>query len=77
METHMTLSQCLRCLLQGPPEPDDTAANGAQALALMAYRTALKGNDKYFKLIHDFTENEGPADGAVEFCFGKVSELEQ
>ena len=69
METNNSITQSLKALLSGPAAPDLEPENGAQALALTAYRAALKGNDKYFKLIRDMTEGENPAAAEVSFYF--------
>lgn len=69
METHTSITESLRALLNGPAEPEREGRNGAEALALVAYRAALKGNDKFFKLIRDMTEGEEPTETSVSFCF--------
>ena len=69
METHTTITQSLRALLSGPAEPEREGVTGAEALALVAYRAALKGNDKYFKLIRDMTEGEEETETEVSFFF--------
>ena len=76
METHTTITESLRALLNGPAVPDKEAGTGAEALALVAYRAALKGNDKYFKLIREMTEGEECTDGNVVFCFEGMEEYE-
>ena len=69
METHNSITESLRALLNGPAEPDTAPSTGAEALALVAYRAALKGNDKYFKLIRDMTEGEENTPASVSFFF--------
>lgn len=69
METHITITESLRALLHGPAEPAGEGETGAEALALVAYRAALKGNDKYFKLIRDMTEGEEETEADVRFYF--------
>lgn len=69
METHTTITESLRALLKGPAEPEQAGETGAEALALVAYRAALKGNDKYFKLIRDMTEGEEETAKEVSFYF--------
>ena len=74
---YTTITESLRALLAGPADPVSGGGTGAEALALTAYRAALKGNDKYFKLIREMTEGTECPDGAVVFEFSGVNGYEK
>lgn len=68
------ISACLKKLLAAPPGGHAEPETGAEALAVVAFEAALKGNDKNFKLIRDMTEEAGPDDTSVTFFFSGAGE---